>query len=288
MVLRIVTDSTSDLPSEAVQALGITVVPLSILFREEELLDGVDIQSEQFFRRLEREAAIPTTTQPAPALFQRAYTRLIAEGATEILSIHLSALLSGTLEAARQGAQGVERARIEVLDSRTLSLGLGVGVMEAAKAARAGATLAEARALAADIYRRTHLFFTLETLEYLRRGGRMSRGQELLGTLLKVKPLLAIHDGEVVAIGRVRTKQRAIEDLLARCAELRPLQHSFVCHGTTPDEANYVRERLAAIDPNATITVGRVTPVIGVHAGPGVLGMGVVTAPDDHSPPLAT
>lgn len=285
MVLRIVTDSTSDLPREAVQTIGITVVPLSILFGDEELLDGVDIQSEQFFRRLAREPVTPTTAQPAPALFRQAYQRLIADGATEILSIHLSAKLSGTLESARQGAQGVEGARIEHLDSRTVSLGLGLGVMEAAQAARAGATLEQVRALAADVFRRTHLFFTLETLEFLRRGGRLSRGQELVGTLLKVKPILAVQEGEVVAIARVRTKQRAIEDLLERCADLRPLQHTFVVHGTTPDEVAYVRERLSAIDTGATITVGRVTPVLGVHTGPGMIGMGVVTAPDDHSPP---
>ncbi len=284
MVLKIVTDSTSDLPPEAVAALGITVVPLSILFGDEELLDGVDIQSDQFFRRLAREAVSPTTTQPASGLFRAAYEKLIAGGATEILSIHVSSKLSGTIESARQAAVGLEGARIEHVDSRTVSLGLGVGVMEAAKAALAGASLDEVQARAVDMFRRTHIFVTLDTLEYLRRGGRLSRGQEFIGTLLKVKPILGLEDGEVVALGRVRTRQRAIEDLLGRCADLRPIEHAFVMHGTTPDEAQYVRDRLAAIDDHATITMGRVTPVIGVHAGPGVLAVGVVTAPDDHSP----
>ncbi|MSQ31106.1 MAG: DegV family protein [Dehalococcoidia bacterium] len=283
MTLRIVTDSTCDLPREAIQSLGITVVPLSILFGDEQLLDGVDIQSEQFFRRLERDPNMPTTAQPSPALFTRAYERLIEEGATEILSIHLSQKLSGTLESARQGAQGVEGARIEQVDSATLSLGLGIGVMEAAKAARAGAGLDHVRALVTDIFRRTHIFVTLDTLEYLRRGGRMSRGQELLGTLLKVKPVLSIQDGEVVPVGRVRTRQRAIEDIISRCTALRPVEHLFVIHSTTPDEANYMRDRIAALDSGAAITVGRITPVIGVHGGPGVLGVGVVTAPDEQS-----
>ena len=283
MTLRIVTDSTCDLPREAIQALGITVVPLSILFGDEELLDGVDIQAEQFFRRLERDPTMPTTAQPSPALFTRAYQRLVEEGATEILSIHLSAKLSGTLESARQGAQGVEGARIDFLDSATVSLGLGIGVMEAAKAARAGASLDEAKALTADIFRRTHIFVTLDTLEYLRRGGRMSRGQELLGTLLKVKPVLSVENGEVIPVGRVRTRQRAVEDIISRCADLRPVEHLFVIHSTTPDEANYVRDRIAALDTGAAITVGRITPVIGVHGGPGVLGVGVVTAPDEQS-----
>lgn len=286
-MLHIVTDSTCDLPREAIQALGITVVPLSIFFGEEELLDGVDIQAEQFFRRLDRDPNMPRTSQPSPALFARAYQRLVDEGATEILSIHLSAKLSGTLESARQGAEGIEHVRIEYLDSTSVSLALGVGVMEAAKAARAGAGLDEARAIATDVFRRTHIFVTLDTLEYLRRGGRMSRGQEILGTLLKVKPVLSIQGGEVVPIGRVRTRQRAIEDLISRCADLRPVEHLFVIHSTTPEEATYVRDRLAALDAQAAITVGRITPVVGVHGGPGVLGVGVVTAPDEQSKALA-
>jgi len=287
MTLRIVTDSTCDLPRDAIQALGITVVPLSILFGDEELLDGIDIQAEQFFRRLERDPHMPTTAQPSPALFARAYQRLIDEGATEILSIHLAHELSGTLESARQGAQGLEGARIEFVDSSTVSLGLGVGVMEAAKAARSGASIEEVSALASDIFRRTHIFVTLDTLEYLRRGGRMSRGQEWLGTLLKVKPVLSIEHGEVVPVGRVRTRQRAIEDIIARCADLRPIEHLFVLHSTTSDEANYMRDRAAALDADAPITIGRVTPVVGVHGGPGILGVGVVTAPDAQSRALS-
>ena len=284
MVIKIVTDSTSDLPPEAVSALGITVVPLSILFGDEELQDGVDIQSEQFFRRLQREPVTPTTAQPSVGLFRQAYEKLIADGAAEIVSLHVSEKLSGTLDSARQAAAGLEGARFAHVDSRSVSLGLGVGVMDAAKAALANAPFEEVEVRAVDTFRRTHVFFTLETLEYLRRGGRLTRGQELIGTLLKLKPILGIVDGEVAALGRVRTKQRAIEELLERCADLRPLAHAFVMHGTTPDEAAFVRDRLAAIDANATITLGRITPVLGVHAGPGVLGMGVVTAPDDLSP----
>ncbi len=292
MTLRIVTDSTCDLPRDAIQALGITVVPLSILFGDEELLDGVDIQAEQFFRRLERDPHMPTTAQPSPALFAHAYQRLIEEGATEILSIHLAQQLSGTLESARQGAQRLREetgtdVRIEFVDSATVSLGLGVGVMEAAKLARSGATLDEARLLAQDMFRRTHIFVTLDTLEYLRRGGRMSRGQEWIGTLLKVKPILSIQHGEVLPVGRVRTRQRAIEDVIARCADLRPVEHLFVLHSTTPEEANYARDRLAALESEAPITIGRVTPVVGVHGGPGILGVGVVTAPDGQSRTLA-
>ena len=287
MTLRIVTDSTCDLPYEAIQALGITVVPLSIIFGDEELMDGVDIQADQFFRRLERDPNLPRTSQPSPALFTRAYRRLIEEGATEILSIHLSSKLSGTVESARQAAQGIEGVRIEQLDSGNVSLALGIGVMEAAKAARAGASLDVARDLAADVFRRTHIFVTLDTLEYLRRGGRMSRGQKWIGTLLQVKPVISLQDGEVVPIARVRTRQRAIEDIVRRCGDLRPLEHLFVLHSTTPDEAAYLRDRIAALDTHAPITIGRITPVVGVHGGPGLLAVGVVTAPDEQTRALS-
>ena len=127
---------------------------------------------------------------------------------------------------------------------------------------------------------------TLDTLEYLRRGGRMTRGQEWLGTLLKVKPVLSIQNGEVVPVGRVRTRQRAIEDIIARCADLRPVEHLFVLHSTTPEESDYVRDRVAALDATAPITIGRVTPVVGVHGGPGIFGVGVVTAPDAQTAAL--
>lgn len=292
-MLRIVTDSTCDLPREAIQALAITVVPLSIFFGDEELLDGVDIQADQFFRRLERDPHLPRTSQPTPALFTRAYQRLVDEGATEILSIHISSKLSGTLESARLGAQalrempGLDHVRVEHIDSATVSLGLGIGVLEAGRRARAGAAIDEALAATADVFRRTQLFFTLDTLEYLRRGGRMSRGQEFLGTLLRVKPIISVQGGELVPVSRVRTRQRAVEDLIGRCADLRPVEHLFVAHSTTPDEAGFVRDRLAALDANAAVTVGRITPVVGVHTGPGTLGVGVVTAPDDQTRALA-
>jgi DegV family protein with EDD domain len=284
MVLRIVTDSTCDLPRSLTQALGITVVPLTVVFGDEELLDGVDIQPQQFFQRLDRERTTPTTAAPTPEAFQRVYEQLVRDGATEILSIHISAKLSMALDSARQAAEAVHGARIALIDSHNVSVGLAMGVVEVAKAARAGATLEEAEAIAVDVFRRTHVFFTVDTLEFLRRGGRLSRGQALLGTLLRVKPILAVRDGEVVAVGRVNTRQRAIDDLIARCADLRPLQHVFVVHAAAADEAYAVRAALAAHDPGATVTQGNVGPVVGVHTGPGVVGVGVVTALDAESP----
>ena len=143
MVLRIVTDSTCDLPADVVQEYGIAVVPLSVLFGDEELLDGVDITSDEFFARLVRESAVPTTSQPPPQRFRDVYESLASEGAGEILSIHVSGSLSGTLEAARQGAAGLDKVRIRHVDSRFTSLALGLGVITAARAAQDGRPLDE-------------------------------------------------------------------------------------------------------------------------------------------------
>ncbi|MEX2229815.1 MAG: DegV family protein [Dehalococcoidia bacterium] len=285
MTVRIVTDSTADLPADLVERYGIAVVPLSILFGDEELRDGIDINSEQFFKRLARETTLPTTSQPSPALFRATYERLRVEGATEILSIHVSSKLSGTLQSALQGADGVGDVRFRHVDSGTVSLALGMAVLAAAAVIDEGGGLEAARAAAEDRLTRTHLFFVLDTLEYLRRGGRLSRGSEILGTLLKVKPLLAIENGELIAIGRVRTRQKAIEELLQRVSALRPITHCAAVHATTPDDLKYVVDRLDGIAPDASVLTARITPVLGVHAGPGVLGITVVTA---GAPPVPT
>ena len=279
--IRIVTDSTCDLPADAVEALGITVIPLTVLFGEEELRDGVDITAEQFFRRLGREKALPTTAAPGPGAFRAVYERLLAEGATQIVSVHLSSKLSATLESARQGGAGLP---VTYVDTLQVSLALGVCVMEAARAVQQGATAEQAAAVALDTARRTQIFFTLETLEYLRRGGRMSRGQEFFGSLLQIKPVITVQDGEVHPAARMRTKQKAVEDLLRRCAEMRPVSTVFALHASTPDELAHLRERLHGLAPESRYVESRITPVIGVHVGPGAVSCGVTRAPDEQSP----
>ncbi len=282
MTVRIVTDSTCDIPADAVTELGITVVPQGLLFGDEELRDGVDITSDQFFKRLQREDITPTTTQPAPGVFKGIYEQLIADGATAIVSIHVSGGLSGTIDSARQGAEGLSVPILHV-DSRQVSLALGMAVIEAAKAARAGLTPEQVAEVASDTCRRSQILFTLETLEYLRRGGRMSRGQELFGSLLKVKPILTVQDGEVLAVGRIRTKQKAVEDMLSRVAEWRPWQTGFVTY-SSKEEGEYVLDRLRGLSSEAPLVLSQLTPVIGVHVGPGSIAIGAVRAPDAESP----
>ena len=278
MAVRIVTDSTADLPPEFVERLHITVVPLIVLFGDEQLRDGIDINSEKFFRRLVREPQLPTTSQPSVGAFREAYEALRADGATEILSIHISGKLSRTVESARQAAVGLADVRIVHIDSGLASLALGLGVIAAAEQAEAGQQLDAIRAAVEAQFARTYIYFMVDTLEYLRRGGRIGRAQELIGSLLQFKPLLTIRDGEVVPIGRARTKQKAIEELLRRAGERRPITQAMAVHATTPEDLDYIVERLHGMAPDAPITVGRITPVVGVHAGPGMLAFAVVSS----------
>ncbi len=284
MTVRVVTDSTADLPPDVVARYGIGVVPLSILFGDESLRDGVDITSDQFFKRLARAVELPTTSQPTPALFHETYERLKAEGATEIVSLHLSSKLSGTFHSAVQGAEGIADVRFRHVDSLSASLGLGLGVLAAAELAQDGKSLEEVRAAAVDVFARTRVYFLLDTLEFLRRGGRLGRGAEIIGNLLQVKPILAIEGGEVVPVARVRTRTKAIEEMLRRVALLRPITHIGAIHATTPDDLDYLTTRLDGIVPDAKVLTARVTPVIGVHGGPGLLGVAAVIA----SPEAAT
>ena len=277
MAIRIVTDSTADLPAEVAESLGITVVPLYVHFGDEQLRDGVDISSEEFFERLQRESRTPTTSQPPAGAFRDVYRNLAADG-SEIVSIHVSSKLSGTFASAQQGAAGLEGTEVRVVDSGTASMALGMAAIAAVEAAGRGASIDGVVAAAEDLLGRSHMLVIFDTLKYLRRGGRIGRGMELIGTLARLKPIATVRDGEVAAAGRVRTKNKAIEEVLRRFAELRPLERAGIVHATTPDECDYVAERLRGLAPEIPITQSRIGPVLGVHAGPGVLGATVVTA----------
>ena len=277
VTLRIVTDSTSDLEPEFAMAHGVTVVPLSILFGDEQFLDRVDMTSEQFFARLSSGTVLPTTSQSTPAAFRETYKRLIATGATEILSLHLPASLSGTYASARQAAEGLD-AHIEIVDSGVISLVLGLGAVSAAEMAAEGAGIDEVHTRIKDQFSRSRLFVALETLEYLRRGGRIGRAAEMVGSALKLKPIITIEGGGVVPVGRVRTHSKAIENLIDRAAALRPIEQIVVIHATTPDDLDYVVGRLRGLAPDASLVTGTLGPVLGVHTGPGTIGVITVSS----------
>lgn len=277
MAIRIVTDSTADLPEEAEQQLGIVVVPLNVIFGEQVYRDGVDITGEEFYRRLQTDPIHPTTSQPSPATFQAVYERLAQEGAEGIISIHISSKLSGTWRSAQLGRDAANvTCPIEVVDSRTVSLALGFCAMRAAEAANQGAPLPDVLAITDYAIHHVWLYDMLDTLEYLRRGGRMGRARALLGSLLSIKPIVTLEDGEVVPAARVRTRARAIEELVNLALSHTNVIRAGVGYTTTPDDAELVRRRLADAFPNAQIIVTRLGPVLGVHVGPGSLGVCVM------------
>lgn len=280
MAVRVVTDSTSDITQADAARWGIEVVPLNIHAGPRQFRDGIDIQPEEFFRRLESSRGIPKTSQPAAGAFLDVYERLAGE-TDQILSVHISEKLSGTCNSARAASEALgDRATVEVLDSGTASWALGWTARVAAEAAAAGKTLAECAAIAADTTSRTQILFVLDTLEYLQRGGRIGRAQAWVGTVLNIKPLLTMRDGEVAPLERVRSRARADERLFDRIAAVEDAERAAVWHSTTPEEAERWAERLRAALPGVPVEVGWLGPVIGVYAGPKTLGMAVARRRD--------
>ena len=214
MTVRVVTDSSCDLPAELVQELGITVVPLYVRFGEEVYRDRVDISEDEFYRRLQHDPIHPSTIQPAPQDFANVYQQLLPEAAG-IVSIHISSKLSGTCNSALQGKEMVEKScPIEVIDSRTLTMALGMICIMAARLANMGKGLEEVVTEVKQAVSATHLLGLFDTLEYVRKGGRIGRAAALLGSILNVKPLLSLEDGETVGAGRSRTRSKGIDRLV--------------------------------------------------------------------------
>lgn len=272
MAVRIVTDSTCDLPRDLVQAYGITVVPLTVSFGDEALLDGVDITAGEFYERLGRSAVLPKTSQPSVERFAQTY-RKVAEETDEILSIHISSRLSGTLNSAsvarEQVAGGV---RIDLLDSYNVSVGLGLVVLEAAAAAMKGLSLDEAAAVARRAMDRVSVIVVVDTLEYLQRGGRIGRARSFLGSVLSIKPILQVQDGEVAPFERVRTRAKAVERIYQLASEDVRSKRMFVATSGKEEEAEQMAERLRPLLPHTDIGTAQLGPIVGVYTGPNALG----------------
>ena len=275
MTVRIVTDSTSDIPKSIIDELNITVVPLTISFGAQSYRDGLDLGADDFYARLQQERDLPTTSQPPPALFQHAYEHLITQG--DVVSVHLSHKFSGTVESARRVAHEVAPDRIVVVDSGSASMGLGLCAIAAARAAKAGADRAACAAAAEEVAGRLQIAVAFETLEYLRRGGRIGRATAFVGGLFKLKPILTVKDGEAFPVTRVRSRAKAIEELFGLITKHQPVGDVVVLHTTTPDDAAALASRAREAAPQATVYEGRFGPVLGVHGGPGMLGVCVTS-----------
>ncbi|MBA7483400.1 Protein DegV [subsurface metagenome] len=273
MTIKIVTDSSADLPAQLVQELGITIVPLYVRFGEKVYRDRIDISEDEFYQRLLHDPVHPSTIQPTPQDFANAYQKLSPE-ADGIVSIHISAKLSGTCNSALQGKEMIDKGcPIEVVDSQLTSMGLGLIGIAAATVAKAGGDLPAVMEEVKQAIPNTHLLFLLDTLEYLLRGGRIGKAKALLGSILNVKPVLTFKDGEVVPAGQVRSRAKGLDRLLDFAKSASNIQDLAVVYNTTPDEAQALVERMGTIFAQEQIKLSRVGPMLGVHAGPGALAV---------------
>ena len=247
MTVRVVTDSVADLPTEVVEELGITVVPLSIRFGEKVYRDGVDLTADQFYERLQSSKVFPSTSVPSPQAFVEAYDRL-AEDTDEILAVILSSRFSATYEVALQSIGLMKRkCRVEVIDTLSATMTEGFIAMEAARAAQAGASLDGVIEVARKTIPRVDFLAAFDTLEYLRRGGRIGKAQAFLGSMLKINPLITLRDGLVEPAGRTRSRAKAIDRLYDFAASYSRIEEMAVENTACPDDAEALLERLGAI-----------------------------------------
>ncbi len=277
MTVRIVTDSTADLPLEFAHALGISVVPLSVIFGEEVFREGVEISHDLFYDKLVSGKELPTTSAPSVGDFLEVYEPLLKE-TDKIVSVHISSKLSATYNNACQAAEFLadRGVRIEVVDSRVVSLGLTFVAVAAARAAREGGDIDQVRAAADSTKERVRIYILLDTLEYVRRGGRIGRARAFLGAMLRVKPMLALRDGEVHPHERVRTKRHAMDRLFQIATSYPNVREVAIGYTTNPQDAHDFQQCLAEVMPHVNIWTARFGPVIGTHGGPGVLGLGLL------------
>ncbi len=277
MTIRIVTDSTCDLPAEVTREHGIAVIPVLIHVGSREYRDGIDLSRERFYGDLPGLKPTPTTAAPGQLAFQQTYERLAADGATEILSIHISHRLSAVVDIARRAAQETTSAAVTVFDSCQLSLGTGFEVQSAAQAIRDGRTMNQVLEMLHAQIARTHVFAALDTLEYMRRGGRMNGTIAALGDLLQIKPILKMYQGEPTA-ERVRTRAHALKRLKELLAERAPFERVALVHTDAEARAQALLEEVRGALPGGEIWMQEINPVLGAHIGPGVIGFACIAA----------
>ncbi len=273
--IAIVTDSTSDITPELACEYDIYVIPAILVVNGQNLEDGNQISREQLYHQLPSMKVSPTTAAPSSGTFQHAYETLLKKGTDQIISIHVSSILSGMYNSAVVAARAVGK-QVHVIDSQHVTLGLGFQVIAAAQAARAGKTLAEIQKIVNDIYRRIHLVAMLDTLEYAYRSGRISWAKSNISAFLQIKPFVGIEAGKVIRMGETRTRKKGIERLYNMLAELGPLEYLAVLHTNAESDAVRVAEHFKSIVKNNLLIIN-VTSIIGVHVGPNGLGFVAVT-----------
>jgi len=273
LIVKIVTDSTADLPEDLVNELGVTVVPCYVCFGKDLYRDRVDISEDDFYKRLLQDSTFPTTTQPTVEDFAKVYRELSSK-ADAIISIHISKKLSGTCNSALQGKKLVENVcPIEVVDSETTTMALGLTVVAAAAIAKRGNSMQQMLDDIRQVVPDVQLFVLFDTLKYLAKGGRIGKAKSLLGSLLSVKPILKIKDGEFVPVVQMRSRAKGMEKLFDLAREVGNIEDLAITYSTTPDDARALADQINSTLHPKQVRVARVGAVLGVHGGPGVIAM---------------
>ncbi|MDH7485954.1 MAG: DegV family protein [Anaerolineae bacterium] len=275
--VQIITDSTTDIPPDLAQRLGITVIPCLVRFGEKFYRDGVDLTREAFYALLRKGPV--ATSQPPIGVFEQVYHQA-AERGREIISIHAAGRLSGIYNAACAAARNLPQAIVEVIDSRSASLGAGLLAVAAAEAAQRGESLATIAAQVQEMAGRVRVLAVLDTLDYIRRGGRVAWALAMIGSLLSIKPLVMLKEGQVDLLERPRTLSAALRRLVERVRELGPLEQMWVLHTQAPEAAARLADMLAALFPRERMVIAEAGVTIAAHAGPGAVGVAcLVTNP---------
>lgn len=272
--IAIMTDSTCDIPHDIIEELGIRVVPLRILFKDDEYRDGVEIAPEEVYARLPHE--IPSTSLPSPADVLATFEEIKEAGYTHVVAIHISSGLSGTAQMIANLSRQVEGLEIAVIDSKNISMGLGYIVIEAARKAREGASFAEVCTHVEQSLKKMKVYFVLETLEYLTKGGRIGKVAGTLGQILNLKPIITVNEeGIYTTHAKVRGRKQSIDRLFETVkVHLEKSKNNVaVCHGAAKEEAQELMDRIKNFGNVSELLSGHVSPVIGVHTGPGTLGL---------------
>lgn len=276
--VRVITDSACDLPDDLVARLGIAIVPLTIRFGSEEMLDRYQLHPDEFWRRCKAGGELPETAAPAPGAFQQAFDQAADDGCDAVVCVTLSAGVSATYQAAVAAAEAVaRRLRVKVVDSRSVTLGQGLLCQAAAEMASNGAGVEEVIAALADLVPRARVYGVVDTLDHLQRGGRIGGAAALLGSLLSVKPVIQVKDGVVEQESRQRTRARSLEYLVSKAQADAPLERLAVANGAAQD-IDHVIQTLKDVKVAHPLVVSDLGPVVGAHVGPGALGVCYVLA----------
>ena len=271
MAVRVVTDSAADLTDEEAAELRVEVVPLTIRFGEEEFVDRRDLTPAEFYARCAASPVLPETAAPSPGAFEAAFRSAFDDGADAVVCVNISSGLSATMASAQNAARALEGRDVRVIDSRSITWGLGSMVQAAARAAAGGASAEEVVAVVEDMIPRTRVYGSLDTLENLKKGGRVGGAQAMIGSLLSIKPLISV-EGVVEEAGRARTRSKALKVLVDKVREAGAVENVGIMHGSAPDIDEFVT-LMSEVVPRDQLHVGEIGATIGVHGGPRVMGV---------------